>query len=118
MTSGPDFLSDAASATEVSRLRSELSALQRTVRVLLVATVVGTSALCLFVYRQSQLLRFQIIAQETALKEAQQQWTPMAELLPIFQRIGGRHPDYATQVLKRFRLDPLPSTNAPSSVRP
>ena len=83
MTSGSDLQSDTASATEVARLRSELSTLQGTVRILLVATVVGTAALCLFMYRQSQLLRFQIVAQETALKEAQQQWIPMAELLPV-----------------------------------
>ena len=111
MTPSPDLQPDTASAAEVSRLRSELKALQGTVCVLLVATVVGTAALCLFMYRQSQLLRFQIIAQESALKEAQQQWAPMAELLPVFQRIGGRHPDYATQVLERFRLEPIVPTN-------
>lgn len=118
MTSGSDLQSDTASATEVARLRSELSTLQGTVRILLVATVVGTAALCLFMYRQSQLLRFQIVAQETALKEAQQQWIPMAELLPMFQRIGGRHPDYATHVLDRFRLEPITATNAPRSGKP
>lgn len=118
MTSGPDLQSDPASAAEVSRLRSELSALQGSVRMLLVATIVGTAALCLFMYRQSQLLRFQIVAQESALKEAQQQWMPMAELLPVFQRIGGRHPDYAIHVLQRFRLDPLPGTNAPGPATP
>jgi hypothetical protein len=118
MTSGPDLPSDAASAAEVSRLRSELLSLQGVVRILLVATVVGTAALCLFMYRQSQLLRFQILAQETAIKEAQQQWAPMAELLPVFQRIGGRHPDYAAQVLKRFQLDPIPATNVTGSGRP
>ena len=118
MTSGPDHASEAASAAEVSRLRSELSSLQGVVQILLVATVVGTAALCLFMYRQSQLLRFQILAQETALKEAQQQWAPMAELLPVFQRIGGRHPDYAAQVLKRFQLEPMSPTNAPGSGRP
>ena len=112
MTSGPDHASEAATAAEVSRLRSELSSLQGVVQILLVATVVGTAALCLFMYRQSQLLRFQIVAQETALKEAQQQWIPMAELLPVFQRIGGRHPDYATHVLDRFRLEPIAGTNA------
>ncbi len=118
MTSGTDSPSDGASAAEVSRLRSEILALQGIVRILLVATIVGTAALCLFMYRQSQLLRFQIVAQESALKEAHQQWMPMAELLPVFQRIGGRHPDYTTQVLQRFRLDPLPPTNAPGGPKP
>lgn len=118
MTSGPEFQSDTASATEVSRLRTELMALQGAVRMLLVATVVGTAALCLFMYRQSQLLRFQIVAQESALKEAQQQWIPMAELLPVFQRIGGRHPDYATHVLERFRLEPIAGTNTPRPGKP
>ncbi len=118
MTSGSDLQSDTASAAAVSRLRSELTALQGTVRMLLVATVVGTAALCLFMYRQSQLLRFQIVAQESALKEAQQQWIPMAELLPMFQRIGGRHPDYATQVLQRFHLEPLPPTHTSGSGKP
>lgn len=118
MKSGPEIQSETASPTEVVRLRAELNALQGTVRMLLVATVVGTAALCLFMYRQSQLLRFQIVAQEAALKEAQQQWIPMAELLPAFQRIGGRHPDYATHVLERFRLEPITATNTTRPGKP
>ncbi|MBN9692710.1 MAG: hypothetical protein J0M24_20875 [Verrucomicrobia bacterium] len=98
---------------DLAQLRREVDVLHRVIRVLLLGLVLATAALCLFMYRQSQLLRFQILAQQAAVLEADKQHAPLLGVLPLFQQIGGRYPDYSSNVLRKFNLPPLAPTNPP-----
>jgi|GEM_PF-1149305 len=101
--------------SDLANVRREIELLNRVIRLLLIGLTIATAGLCLFLYRQSQLLRFQILAQQAAVIEADKQQAPILAVLPIFQRIGGRHPDYASNVLKKFNLPVMLPTNTPAS---
>lgn len=99
---------------DVDALRAEMDAHRRVLRLVLLALIIGTTGLSLFMYRQTKLLRFQILAQQQAVQEADRRMAPMLNTLPIFQRVGGQFPDFATHVLRPLALPPLPPTNAAS----
>src|SRR5262245_16132807 len=100
--------------SDIAAVRREIELLNRVIRLLLAGLIIATSGLCLFMYRQTQLLRFQILAQQAALIRANQQDGSVLEALPHFQRLGWRFPDYASNVLARFNLPALPPTNTPA----
>lgn len=111
---------DSATSTplaDLTRLRRDLDELHGLVRLLMIALILTTAGLGLFMYRQSQLLRFQIMAQQTAVTEAAKQQEPILAALPVFQAIGIRHPDYASNVLQKFNLSVLVPTNAAGASR-
>lgn len=93
--------------SDVARLRRELDRLHRVVRLVVVAMIIATAGLCLYMYRQTKLLQFQIMAQQAAVIEADKRHAPILTMLPVFQRIGGRYPDYASNVLQKFSLPAL-----------
>jgi len=86
-------------ASELIRLRREVDELQRIARLVLVGVIIATASLCLFMYRQTKLMQFQILAQNTAVLQAQQQIEPAMAALTIFRRVGSRYPDFASNVL-------------------
>ena len=102
---------------DLAQVRRELDQLHGVVRLLLIGLVIATTSLCLFMYRQTKLLRFQILAQQAAVMEAYKQQEPLLAVLPLFQQIGGRYPDYATNVLARFNLPSMAPSNAPAGPR-
>lgn len=98
---------------DLAQVRRDMEQLQGVVRLLLIGLIIATTSLCLFMYRQTKLLRFQILAQQHAVTEAYKQQEPLLGLLPLFQQIGGRYPDYTSNVLARFNLPSVAPTNAP-----
>ena len=55
-----------------------------------------------FMYRQTKLLRYQIIARSEMVAQAEASVAPELQLVPRFQQVGGLHPDYASNVLAHF----------------
>ncbi|HAB16437.1 MAG TPA: hypothetical protein PLX89_13805 [Verrucomicrobiota bacterium] len=100
--------------SDLAAVRREVDLLNQVIRLLLVGLIIATAGLCLFMYRQTQLLRYQILAQRAALVRATQQDGSVLDALPHFQRLGWRFPDYASNVLARFNLPALPPTNLPA----
>ncbi len=103
--------------SDAARLRRDLDLLHRVVRLVVVALIIATASLCLFMYRQTKLLQFQIMAQQAAVLEADKRHAPILTMLPVFQRIGGRYPDYASNVLQKFSLPAL-APDPSGSLRP
>ena len=97
---------------ELERLRVQVRELHGMIRLILLGLIITTTGLCLFMYRQTKLLRYQILAQREAVNRAEALISPALELIPRFQRVGGRHPDYASNVLAHFGLPALPPTPA------
>ena len=102
----------AANAAEVERLRIRVSELHGMVRLILLGLIITTTGLCLFMYRQAKLLRYQILAQRETVARAEAAVAPALQIIPRFQRIGGIHPDYASNILAQFGLQSLPPSNA------
>jgi len=102
-------------AGELDQLRLQVAELRGTVRLLLLGLIITTGGLCLFMYRQTKLLRYQILAQQETVNQAETAIAPVLQMLPRFQQIGWRYPDYASNVLAQFRLEPIPPTNAPAA---
>ncbi len=99
---------------DLAQVRRELEQLHGIIRLLLIGLIIATTGLCLFMYRQTKLLRFQIMAQQAAVLEAYKQQEPLLGVLPLFQQIGGRYPDYASNVLRKFNLPSMAPSNAPA----
>ncbi|MEN9678314.1 MAG: hypothetical protein RIS76_4210 [Verrucomicrobiota bacterium] len=102
----------AANAAEVERLRIRVDELHGMVRLILLGLIITTTGLCLFMYRQAKLLRYQILAQRETVARAEAAVAPALQMIPRFQRIGGLHPDYASNILVQFGLQALPPSNA------
>ncbi|MCW5559813.1 MAG: hypothetical protein KIT22_18505 [Verrucomicrobiae bacterium] len=102
---------------ELDQLRLQVAELRGTVRLLLLGLIITTGGLCLFMYRQTKLLRYQVLAQQETVNQAEAAIAPVLQMLPRFQQVGWRFPDYASNVLAQFRLDPLPPSNAPAAIR-
>lgn len=101
-----------ATAADVDRLRSQVRELNGVVRLMLLGLIITTTGLCLFMYRQAKLLRYQILAQRETVARAEAAVAPALQMIPRFQRVGGLHPDYASNILSQFGLPALPPTNA------
>lgn len=100
-----------AHPVELERLRTQVLELQGMVRLILLGLIITTTGLCLFMYRQTKLLRYQILAQRATVASAEAAVAPALEVIPRFQRVGSLHPDYASNVLAHFGLPSLPATN-------
>lgn len=101
-----------AIAADVDHLRSQVRELHGVVRLMLLGLIITTTGLCLFMYRQAKLLRYQILAQRETVARAEAAVAPALQMIPRFQRVGGLHPDYASNILAQFGLQSLPPTNA------
>ena len=108
----PSTTAPSVTAAELAILRQEQESLYRILRLVLVALIIATTGLCLFMYRQTKLMRFQILAQQAAVLRAEEQLRPAMSALTIFQQVGGRYPDFASNVLAKFQLAPLPPGSA------
>lgn len=98
--------------SEQDRLRQQVAELQGIVRLILLGLIITTSGLCLYMYRQTKLLRYQILAQRDMVTQAETAVAPALQMIPRFQQVGGLHPDYASNVLAHFGLSALFPTNA------
>jgi len=102
----------AGSPGEIERLRVQVTELRSTVRLVLLGLIITTGGLCLFMFRQSKLLRHQVIAQqENTVNPAVAAEAQVLQMLPRFQQVGWRFPDYASNVLAQFDLRPIAPTN-------
>ncbi|MBN8249779.1 MAG: hypothetical protein J0L84_20350 [Verrucomicrobia bacterium] len=94
---------------DLDRLRTQVAELRGTVRLILLGLIITTGGLCLFMFRQAKLLRHQVMAQqENTVKPAIAAEAQILQMLPRFQQVGGRFPDYASNVLTQFQLKALP----------
>jgi hypothetical protein len=110
-----DFPSQSPQDSEVQALRSEVSELAAVLRLGLAGLFVLTGSMAIYLYRQNVLLARQVNAQAKVAVEADQKNRAIIGVVTEFQRFGWSHPDYATNVLTRFNLVPLPPTNAPAA---
>lgn len=104
--------------SELERLDRKVSELRGIVRLMLLSLIITTGGLFLFMFRQTKLLRYQIMAQGEVVARAEASVAPELQLIPRFQQVGWAHPDYASNVLAHFGLQPLPPTNAVPSPQP
>ncbi|MFO1460555.1 MAG: hypothetical protein U1G08_14235 [Verrucomicrobiota bacterium] len=119
MSDSSDFSSNPSDIpAELVRLDRKVAELRGVVRLLLLGLIITTGGLFLFMYRQTKLLRYQIIAQSEMVAQAEASVAPELQLVPRFQQVGGLHPDYASNVLAHFGLPALPPTNAPTPAQP
>jgi hypothetical protein len=98
------------STTQIS---DQIAALQRQVFILLLALIVVSGTLTVFLYRQSSLASRDLAAikpQATqiinAFKQNQSTVTNFVEKLRVY---GQTHQDFQQQVLKRFGIVPVPA---------
>lgn len=105
-------------AADVDRLRLQVRELHGVLRLMLLGLIITTTGLCLFMYRQATLLRYQILAQRETVARAEAAIAPAIQMIPRFQRVGGQYPDYASNILSQFGLPALPPTNAPPAATP
>lgn len=105
----------ASNSGEAQALRAEVNELTAVLRLGLAGLFVVTGSLGLYLYRQNTLLARQAAAQARIVAEAEQKNHGIIAVVTEFQRFGWDHPDYATNVLTRFSLVPLPPTNAPAA---
>lgn len=103
---------------ELVRLDRKVAELRGVVRLMLLGLIITTGGLFLFMYRQTKLLRYQIIAQSEMVARAEASVAPELQLVPRFQQVGWAHPDYASNVLAQFGLPALPPTNAAAPGQP
>ena len=104
--------------SEISALRDEVDQLTSVVRLILGGLLVVTVSLGLFIYRQDVLLQRQFKAQVAVLMEADKKNQEILVLVAEFQKFGATHPDYASNVLMRFNLPPLPAGAVPVKAPP
>ena len=105
---------------ELADHREQVRSLRGLVKLVLISAFIVTAALCLFLYRQTSLMKRQVDAQQAALKDSQ---TKEREIvlrgLEAFRQYGARDPNYASNILLgRFGLSPLVPTNSPAPAAP
>ena len=103
---------------ELDSLRLQVAELRGTVRLVLLGLILTTGGLCLFLYRQTKLLRHQVLMQQAAVVRAEAAIAPALGLIPKFQQVGWKHPDYASNVLANFGLQALAPDTPTSNTAP
>lgn len=104
---------------ELADLREQVRSLRGLVKLVLVSAFIVTAALCLFLYRQTSLMKRQVDAQQAALKDSQAKEREIVlRGLDAFRQYGARDPNYASNILAKFGLSPLVPTNSPAPAAP
>lgn len=100
---------------ELGDLREQVRSLRGLVKLVLISAFIVTAALCLFLYRQTSLMKRQVDAQQAALKDSQAKEREIVlRGLETFRQYGARDPVYASNILAKFGLSPLVPTNSPA----
>jgi len=107
-----------ATQAELAGLREQLGSLRHLVKLLIIGLLISSSALCLFMFRQTTLMKKQIDAQQPILNQAIQEALAERAVVENFQRYGYGDPAYATNILARFELSPLMPTNVAAGAAP
>ncbi|MBX3733484.1 MAG: hypothetical protein KF791_12915 [Verrucomicrobiae bacterium] len=103
---------------ELDSLRLQVAELRGTVRLVLLGLILTTGGLCLFLYRQTKLLRHQVLVQQAAVVRTEAAIAPALGLIPKFQQVAWKHPDYASNVLANFGLRALAPDGPASDTAP
>ncbi len=104
---------------ELADLREQVRSLRGLVKLVLISAFIVTAALCLFLYRQTSLMKRQVDAQQAALKDSQAKEREIVlRGLEAFRQYGARDPNYASNILAKFELSPLVPTNSPAPAAP
>ncbi len=97
-------------------LQEQVRSLRNLVKLVLVSAFIATSALGLFLYRQTTLMKRQIDAQQVALRESQaKEREVVMRGIEVFRQYGLRDPVFATNILAKFGLAPGAATNRPAA---
>jgi hypothetical protein len=104
---------------DLAELREQVRSLRGLLKLMLVSIFIVTAALCLFLYRQTSLMKRQVDAQQAALKDSQAKEREIVlRGLETFRQYGARDPVYASNILSKFGLSPLGPTNSPAPAAP
>ena len=95
-------------------IRNDQSELARVLWRALAGLLVLTASFGVYLLRQDMLLNKQAAMQKPMVGEAVKRNEELLAVAAEFQKYGAGHADYATNVLNRFGLKPLPATNSPS----
>ena len=94
---------------------SELISLRRQIFFQLVALVVVSASLTVYLYRQASVQGKQIAQAEKIIDSYNQQATNVVNVLNELVAYGQKHPDFNTAILKKYGLGPAAGNSAPAA---
>ena len=96
----------------VSDTNAEIAALKNQVFTLLVALIVVSGTLTVYLYRQVSLSNKEIAQYQRDEYNIKLTGTNIMTFVNRLVMYGEKHPDFATQVLKKYNIAPVPGVPA------